>query len=209
MKAAKALLKLLLFAAIFRTGFARTPTTRSSWRERRKPRVEIHMNDKVMNRRSYASPIVLEDYKFIFFPIQKTGCTVWKQLFRRISGFQDWRTGSWLGVFISHHIYARHGLPRSHVLIFRLRRASFFRFQSASGILHSPEDIIFTMFTVSPWEKFRFLILFDVYRVWFAYLKRAMFKKKSVNSILSYNILLTESNPEAKFFRRLKKIFFT
>lgn len=51
------------------------------------------MNDKIMNRRTYASPIVLEDYKLIFFPIQKTGCTVWKQLFRRISGFQDWRTG--------------------------------------------------------------------------------------------------------------------
>ena len=94
------------------------------------------------------------------------------------------RIWGWLGVFISHHIYARHGLPRSHVLIFRLRRASFFRFQSASGILRSPEDIIFTMFTVSPGEKFRFLILLEVYRVWFAYLKRATLKKKSVNSIL-------------------------
>jgi hypothetical protein len=36
------------------------------------------------------SPIVLEDYKLIFFTIPKTGCTVFKQLFRRMMGYQDW-----------------------------------------------------------------------------------------------------------------------
>jgi hypothetical protein len=38
------------------------------------------------------APIVLEDYKLLFFTTPKVGCTVWKQLFRRISGYADWKT---------------------------------------------------------------------------------------------------------------------
>lgn len=37
------------------------------------------------------SPIVVEDFKLIFFTIPKVGCTVWKQLFRRMMGLPDWR----------------------------------------------------------------------------------------------------------------------
>jgi hypothetical protein len=37
------------------------------------------------------SPVVLEDYKLVFFTSAKVGCTVWKQLFRRIVGLKDWK----------------------------------------------------------------------------------------------------------------------
>lgn len=36
------------------------------------------------------SPVVVEEYKLIFFTVPKTGCTVFKQLFRRMMGYQDW-----------------------------------------------------------------------------------------------------------------------
>jgi hypothetical protein len=37
-----------------------------------------------------SSPIVVEKYKLIFFVIPKVACTPWKQLFRRMEGFDDW-----------------------------------------------------------------------------------------------------------------------
>ena len=37
------------------------------------------------------SPIVIESHKLIFFTIQKVGCTVFKQLFRRMLGYDNWR----------------------------------------------------------------------------------------------------------------------
>jgi len=37
-----------------------------------------------------AAPVVIEEYKLIFFTVAKVGCTVWKQLFRRMMGYQDW-----------------------------------------------------------------------------------------------------------------------
>jgi hypothetical protein len=37
------------------------------------------------------APIVLESHKLLFFTVPKVGCTVFKQLFRRIMGYQDWR----------------------------------------------------------------------------------------------------------------------
>ena len=38
------------------------------------------------------APIVLEKYKLVFFTSAKIGCTVWKQLFRRIMDMDDWQT---------------------------------------------------------------------------------------------------------------------
>lgn len=37
-----------------------------------------------------SSPVVIESHKLIFFTIPKVGCTVWKQLFRRMMGYEDW-----------------------------------------------------------------------------------------------------------------------
>lgn len=38
------------------------------------------------------SPIVIEEFKLVFFTIPKVSCTLWKQLFRRIEGFDDWKS---------------------------------------------------------------------------------------------------------------------
>jgi Sulfotransferase family len=37
-----------------------------------------------------SAPIVIESHKLMFFSIPKVGCTVWKQLFRRMMGYADW-----------------------------------------------------------------------------------------------------------------------
>ena len=37
------------------------------------------------------SPIVLEEYKLVFFTAAKVGCTTFKMLFRRMMGFADWQ----------------------------------------------------------------------------------------------------------------------
>ena len=38
-----------------------------------------------------ASPIVLEEFKLVFFTTAKVGCTVWKMLFRRMMGLPNWK----------------------------------------------------------------------------------------------------------------------
>jgi hypothetical protein len=52
----------------------------------------VQQGDSVYVRGDWdGSPVVLEDYKLIFFTSAKVGCTVWKQLFRRIMGQTDWK----------------------------------------------------------------------------------------------------------------------
>ena len=47
----------------------------------------IYYYDKI---RWDAAPIVIESHKLLFFTIPKVGCTVWKQLFRRMMNHSDW-----------------------------------------------------------------------------------------------------------------------
>jgi hypothetical protein len=55
----------------------------------------VQQGDSVYLRGDWdGSPVVLEDYKLIFFTSAKVGCTVWKQLFRRIMGQKDWKAES-------------------------------------------------------------------------------------------------------------------
>ena len=42
-------------------------------------------------RLDFASPIVLEEHRLVFFAVPKAACTVFKQLFRRISGYSNWK----------------------------------------------------------------------------------------------------------------------
>ena len=37
------------------------------------------------------APIVVQEYKLLFFTVAKVGCTVWKQLFRRMAGYDNWK----------------------------------------------------------------------------------------------------------------------
>lgn len=39
----------------------------------------------------YLAPVVVEEFKLVFFPIPKVACTQWLQLFRRIAGQRDWK----------------------------------------------------------------------------------------------------------------------
>lgn len=48
-----------------------------------------------------SAPIVLESHKLVFFTVPKVGCTVWKQLFRRMEGYSDWQSQE-LDLFLPH-----------------------------------------------------------------------------------------------------------
>lgn len=49
-----------------------------------------------------SAPVVVESHKLVFFTIPKAGCTVWKQLFRRMMGFKDWKEQN-EELMIPHH----------------------------------------------------------------------------------------------------------
>ena len=51
----------------------------------------VQYGDSIYTRNNWdGAPIVIPQYKLIFFTTAKVGCTVWKQLFRRIMGEADW-----------------------------------------------------------------------------------------------------------------------
>lgn len=53
----------------------------------------VQQSDKIYHTKGWdSSPVVLEDYKFVFFTTAKVACTVWKQLFRRMTGLSNWKT---------------------------------------------------------------------------------------------------------------------
>jgi hypothetical protein len=55
------------------------------------------------NEKSWdSSPVVIESHKLIFFTIPKVGCTVWKQLFRRMMGYDDWMSQDY-NIFQPHN----------------------------------------------------------------------------------------------------------
>ena len=57
--------------------------------------VTVDEGDYIYSLKSWnAAPVVLKPNKLLFFTIQKTGCTVWKQLFRRMMGHPDWNDPS-------------------------------------------------------------------------------------------------------------------
>jgi hypothetical protein len=52
----------------------------------------VQYGDSIYVRTGWdAAPIVLEDYKVVFFTTAKVGCTVFKQLFRRMLGIPQWQ----------------------------------------------------------------------------------------------------------------------
>jgi hypothetical protein len=63
-------------------------TTKKTFTERH---LIVRPGDYIYYQQSWdSSPIVIESHKLIFFSIPKAGCTVWKQLFRRMMGYSDW-----------------------------------------------------------------------------------------------------------------------
>ena len=52
----------------------------------------IRRNDYIYSNQDFdSSPIVLEDHKLVFFPIEGNGADIWRLLFRRMLGHVDWR----------------------------------------------------------------------------------------------------------------------
>ena len=48
--------------------------------------------DLVFQAKGWTTPVVIRQYKLIFFPIPKVACTDWKLLFRRMEGQPEWNT---------------------------------------------------------------------------------------------------------------------
>ena len=73
----------------------------------------VQRKDAIMSRAEWGNPIVLEEYRLIFFTIPKVACSEWKQLFRRMMGFegelefafQCFSLAGWV------HAYAHHIMP--------------------------------------------------------------------------------------------------
>mmetsp|Transcript_28386 Transcript_28386/g.65893 ORF Transcript_28386/g.65893 Transcript_28386/m.65893 type:complete len:298 (+) Transcript_28386:139-1032(+) len=100
------------------------------------------------------SPIVLEEYRLIFFTIPKVACTVFKQLFRRIMGFPNWH--------IHDDIYPHD--PRRN----GLKYLSQYPKQKATSILLNP-NYIKAMFVRDPKERFLSAYLDKAYATDYVY----------------------------------------
>ena len=86
-----------------------------------------------------AAPIVIEKYKLIFFTVPKVGCTIWKMLFRRMAGFDNWK----------EHVL---GLPHSPQKN-GLKYLFHYNISYASEIMTSPEWTR-AIFVRDPKERF-------------------------------------------------------
>jgi len=74
-----------------------------------------------------SAPIVVESHKLVFFTVPKVGCTVWKQLFRRMEGHSDWQSQE-LDLFLPHD-------PKHN----GLKYLYHYSLERASEIMTSPE----------------------------------------------------------------------
>ena len=75
------------------------------------------------------SPIVIEEYKLVFFTVPKVGCTAFKQLFRRMMGYENWQDHQYYNEpFLPHNPY-KNGL----------KYLSHFDFNKANEMLTSNE----------------------------------------------------------------------
>ena len=58
-----------------------------------KPYVPVVETDFIYSKYGWNSaPVVIHSHKLLFFTVQKVGCTVWKQLMRRMMKYKNWRT---------------------------------------------------------------------------------------------------------------------
>ena len=97
------------------------------------------------------APIVIPEYKLLFFSIPKVGCTVFKQLFRRIAGCQDWRQ-------------TRGGLPHDPTV------------NDLKYLYHYSKEDAFHILTSEEWTRAIF-VRDPKARVLSAYLNKALTKK--------------------------------
>lgn len=74
----------MLFLLAFQTQFLRWdfPVSTSS-----EEYPVVKYSDIIMSKPLHTNPIVVEEYKLVFFPVPKVGCSEWKLLLRRMMGF--------------------------------------------------------------------------------------------------------------------------
>jgi hypothetical protein len=52
---------------------------------------DLDWNDPIFQRNGWDDdPVVIEEYKLLFFTVPKNSCTEWKRLFRRMMNYSDW-----------------------------------------------------------------------------------------------------------------------
>jgi Sulfotransferase family len=68
-----------------------TAPTHLSSNERNSNELLVKYGDSIYLTNDWdGAPVVLEQYKLVFFTTPKIGCTTWKQLFRRMMGIKNW-----------------------------------------------------------------------------------------------------------------------
>ena len=88
------------------------------------------------------SPIIIEKYKLVFFTIPKVGCTAFKQLFRRMMGYPNWRDHQYYNEpFLPHNPYTN-----------GLRYLSDYSFEQANEMMTS-DDWTRAIFVRNPDER--------------------------------------------------------
>jgi hypothetical protein len=103
----------------------------------------VQQGDSIYLRQGWdTSPVVVEEYKLIFFTTAKVGCTVWKQLFRRIMGYTDWKAENTKNTMLPWNPEAN-GLKYLH----------HYSRQEASDMMTSPEWTR-AIFVRDPKERF-------------------------------------------------------
>jgi hypothetical protein len=99
--------------------------------------VKVRKGNIIMNPYFYdASPVVIESHKLVFFTGPKAACTVWKQLFRRMMGYSDWK-------------YASAHNPKTNGLTY----LSKYSVEKATYIMNSP-NYTRAIFVRDPKERF-------------------------------------------------------
>lgn len=81
-----------------------TPTTDVRQESMKSSLLTIFSDDKMMKSGTWdGSPIIIEKYKLIFWTIPKNACEEFKKLFRRMEGFDNWKTSYNFPKGYSHH----------------------------------------------------------------------------------------------------------
>lgn len=126
---------------VFGDTFAPPPLPLSRQKEqkiRKRPAMLVTETDSIWRNNSISdidlSPIVLEDYRLVFFPSPPS--TLWKKLLRRMQGYHDWKTA------LPHD-------PKTN----GLKYLRDFNISRANEIMSSP-DFTRVIFVRDPKEKF-------------------------------------------------------
>lgn len=78
--------------ASWKEQFTRRTQRKGCAREKRLHNDSLEIDDYIYRQGSWdGAPIVVQEYKLLFFTVAKVGCTVWKQLFRRMAGYDNWK----------------------------------------------------------------------------------------------------------------------